>query len=106
MLRGQQFFASPIDHPPKSSERDPVSAEAGNFHIASAWFTSARKVCVVFLRPADSIMRFAFARSRGSALLRPRCARLAALTSRSANLSAQLSTALRERPRVGLAQPA
>jgi excisionase family DNA binding protein len=44
-----------------------------------------------FHRPSDSIVRFAFARSRRSALLRPRCARLTALTSRSANLSAPIS---------------
>jgi hypothetical protein len=54
-----------------------------------------RESASCFHRPSDSIVRFAFARSRRSALLRPRRARLPALTARSANLSAQVPTAVR-----------
>jgi len=44
-------------------------------------------------REVGPIVKLASARSRRSALLRPRCARLAALTATSANLMRQLSTA-------------
>ena len=50
---------------------------------------STRPVC----GPSSPIVRLASARSRRFALLRPRCARLAALTAPSANLERQLSTA-------------
>ena len=49
-----------------------------------------------FPGPSRSIVRFALPRSRRSASLRPRCARLSALTAPAANLRSQLSTARRE----------
>ena len=63
-----------------------VSAGAGDLLDATgAVRKGARNLHRRLHRPSHSIVRFAVARSRRSALLRPRCARLAALTARSAN---------------------
>ena len=52
-----------------------------------------RQIYLTLCGPSSPIVRLAPERSRRFALLRPRCARLAALTAPSANLVRQLSTA-------------
>ena len=76
--------------------RHAVCASAGLGGFSFLCFPSAR-MCGGLSRlstgPSDDIVWFASARSRRSAVRRPRCARLAALTSQSANLIPQLPTA-------------
>ena len=83
----------------RGRSRHAVSVSAGVDDLLDATgavLKGARNLHRRLHRPSHAIVRFAVARSRRSALLRPRCARLAALTARSANLEGNYRRPQRE----------